>query len=196
MKRGSIFADDAAMESRLILDEADLLQKVEALKALKAKLVLTSGSFDLPHIGHMRYLHAARMLGDFLIVGIDSDAKVRARKGKYRPIIPELERAEMIAHTRYADIITIKDGGGEKWGLIKLVRPDVLVISERTGYDEATQAELLQYCGKIENLQSQATTSTSAQFRRLQTETLLPNLERIRATVNEIERELVGEEGA
>jgi D-glycero-beta-D-manno-heptose 1-phosphate adenylyltransferase len=194
MRHGSIFANDVAFEERLILDEAELTKRIEALRALKLKIVLTSGSFDMAHIGHMRYLREARLQGDILVVGIDSDEKVRDRKGKYRPVIPELERAEMIAHSRYAEIITIKDGG-EKWGLIKLVRPDVLVISERTGYDENTQNELMQYCGKIENLHSQAETSTSAGVRRLQMETLVPGLAKIRGVIDEIEKELVGEGG-
>lgn len=193
MKRGSIFSDDVELKSRLILEDADLEKKIGALKALDLKIVLTSGSFDMAHIGHMRYLREARLRGDVLVVGIDSDAKVRSRKGKFRPIIPEQERAEMIIHSRYADIVTIKGNDTEKWGLIKLVKPDVLVISERTGYDEATQKELSCYCGKIENLHSQAEASTSAGVRRLQMETLIPGLEKIRAVVDDIEREYSGE---
>ncbi len=192
MQRGSIFANDVAFEDRLVLDETELAKKIEALRTLGAKIVLTSGSFDMAHIGHMRYLRSARQLGDFLIVGIDSDEKVRKRKGEYRPIIPEKERAEMIAHSHYADLITIKGDGGEKWGLIKLVRPDVLVISERTGYDKETQETLLQYCGRIENLHSQAETSTSAGVRRLQMETLKPGLDKIRKVLDELQQETEG----
>ncbi len=187
MQRGSFFSNYVAFEDRLILDEKTLVEKVAAIKTLGLKITLTSGSFDMAHIGHMRYLRTARQLADVLVVGIDSDEKVRKRKGEFRPIIPEQERAEMIAHSRYVDIVTIKDGGGEKWGLIKLVRPDFLVISERTGYDEKTQKELLQYCGEIVNLHSQAETSTSAGIRRLQMETLRPGLNKIRKVLDEIE---------
>lgn len=194
MDRGSIFSNDVAFETRLILDEEELKKKIAAFKTLGLKIVLTSGSFDLPHIGHMRYLREARLKGDVLIVGIDSDAKVRARKGKYRPIVPERERAEMMTHTRYVDIVTIKDSDHEKWTLIKLVCPDVLVISERTGYDEDTQKELMKYCGEICNLQSQAETSTSAGVRRLQLETLMPSLALIRKAVDDIESQYNTEE--
>jgi D-beta-D-heptose 7-phosphate kinase/D-beta-D-heptose 1-phosphate adenosyltransferase len=194
MKRGSIFDEDSAFEDRLILDEQALEKKVKALKELGLKVVLTSGSFDLPHIGHMRYLRAARLLGDILIVGIDSDEKVRKRKGKYRPIMPERERAEMVAHSRYVDIVTIKGDGAEHGSLIRLVCPDILVISERTGYDEAKQKELLQFCGEIRNLESQAQTSTSAGIRRLQMETLAPNLAKMRHAIDEIEREMGGKD--
>lgn len=194
MERGSLFSSDVAFENRLILDETELEEKVTAIKRLGLKTVLTSGSFDLAHIGHMRYLREARRLGHVLIVGIDSDAKVRERKGKFRPIVPERERAEMVAHSRYVDIVTIKDGESEKWGLIKLVRPDILVISERTGYDEETQNELRAYCGDIVNLHSQAETSTSAGVRRLQMETLIPSLARIRSALDEIESQYQIEE--
>ncbi len=186
MKRSSIFSEDVVFADRLILDEEQLVKKVMAIKELDLQIVLTSGSFDLPHIGHMRYLREARLRGDVLIVGVDSDAKVRDRKGKFRPVIPELERAEMIAHSRYADIVTIKADGDEKWSLIKLVRPGILVISERTGYDAETMETLAQYCGEIVNLSSQAAASTSASVRQLQTETLRPLLGKLSAIVDEV----------
>jgi D-beta-D-heptose 7-phosphate kinase/D-beta-D-heptose 1-phosphate adenosyltransferase len=193
MKRGSVFSEDVAFEDRLILDEGVLARKIAAMKELGLRIVLTSGSFDLPHIGHMRYLREARLRGDVLIVGIDSDAKVRDRKGRFRPIIPERERAEMVAHSRYADVVTIKTDGGEKWSLIKLIRPDLLIISERTGYDAETTKMLEQYCGEIVNLPSQATTSTSASVRQLQMETLRPFLGKLSAFVDEV-RQFLGED--
>lgn len=192
MQRGSILADDDAFESRLILDEEELKNKVQALKTLGLTIVLTSGSFDLTHIGHMRYLREARRQGDILIVGVDSDHKVRARKGKFRPIVPELERAEMIAHSRYVDIVTIKDGGTEKWSLIKAICPDVLVISERTGYEPEQQEGLAEYCKDVRCLEPQAETSTSAGVRRLQLETLRPSLAKIREAVDAIDIEFGG----
>ena len=193
MERGSIFKDDAAFETRLILDESELEKTVKALKDLKLRIVLTSGSFDLPHIGHMRYLREARLKGDVLIVGVDSDEKVRSRKGKLRPVLPDRERAEMVAHSRYVDIVTIKSDSQDKWSLIKLVSPDVLVISERTGYDAETQTELNKYCGAIVNLESQAKSSTSAGIRRLQLETILPALAQIRGVIDKVEKEMTGE---
>jgi D-beta-D-heptose 7-phosphate kinase/D-beta-D-heptose 1-phosphate adenosyltransferase len=165
------------------------------MQQLGLRIVLTSGSFDLLHIGHMRYLREARLRGDVLVVGVDSDAKVRERKGKYRPVIPERERAEMVVHSRYADVVTIKADGDEKWSLIKLVRPDVLVISERTGYDAETVDMLKQYCGEIVNLISQATASTSASVRQLQTETLRPVLDKLSAALDEA-RQVLGEDKA
>ena len=190
MNRGSIFAEHDAFEERLIGDPAKLDLMITSLKALGLRIVLTSGSYDLAHIGHMRYLREARKLGDVLVVGVDSDEKVQARKGKNRPITPEQERAEMLAHSRYADIISIKKQSDEKWALIKLVRPDILVISERAGNTEEARQELLKYCGEIRELESQAKTSTSAAVRKLQVEVLKPNLERMRSLLDDIESAL------
>lgn len=186
MERGSIFAPDDAFESRLINDPAELSEIVSALKRLGLKIVLTSGSYDLPHKGHWRYLREARKLGDFLVVGVDSDDKVRASKGEFRPVLPALDRAEMVAHTRYADIVTIKPRVEEKWALIKTVRPDILVISTRTKYDDAAKARLGEFCGQVVMLESQAETSTSANVRRLQLETLVPHLMQIRDLADEM----------
>lgn len=192
LTRRAIFADHDAFEERLLTDMDAIARKVEALRALDQRIVLTSGSFDLPHIGHMRYLREARALGDVLIVGIDSDDKVRSRKGSDRPIMPERERAEMIAHSRYADLLVIKPESKERHLLIKTVRPDILVISDRTGYDETVCAELRKYCGGIQLLESQAQTSTSANVRKLQLETLAPCLKVIREAIDKVEHELRG----
>lgn len=193
MDRGSIFAPHDAFEDRLITDPELLEQKVRALKILGLKIVLTSGSFDLMHIGHMRYLRKARSLGGCLIVGVDSDEKIRAKKGEYKPVIPELERAEMVAHSRYADIITLKPKDAERWELIKLVRPDILVASKRNEHNEENERGLREFCGELIVLESQATTSTSAQIRKLQRETLIPCLTQIRDAADKMIQDVRGD---
>lgn len=196
MDRGSILASHDAFKERLIRDRAELKQKVDALRTLGLKIVLTSGSFDLPHIGHMRYLKEARMRGDVLVVGVDSDEKVRSRKrDPYRPVIPAMERAEMIAHCRYVDLITIKEKDEEQWGLIKLVHPDVLVVSERNDSDERKLAAISEFCGEVVVLKSQATSSTSANIRKLQVESLIPCLKQIRDLTDSLIAQTQGESG-
>jgi D-beta-D-heptose 7-phosphate kinase/D-beta-D-heptose 1-phosphate adenosyltransferase len=192
MERGSIFASHDAFEERLIIDQDKLQVKIQALKTLGLKIVLTSGSFDLMHIGHMRYLREARKLGHCLVVGVDSDEKIRAKKGEYKPVIPEMERAEMVAHSRYADIITIKPKESERWGLIKLVRPDVLVASKRNEHNPENERALAEFCGELVVFESQATTSTSAQIRRLQRETLIPCLTQIRDSADKMIEDMKG----
>ncbi len=75
-------------------------------------------------------LSEQRDLGDLLIVGVDSDAKVRERKGPNRPIVPESERIQILSHLRHVDAITIKLDTEKPNGLIKLIRPDVLVLQD------------------------------------------------------------------
>lgn len=154
-------------EARYIQDHKVLKSYVDALKTLGMKIVLTSGTFDLIHVGHARYLEKAKSYGDVLIVGVDSDAKVKLRKGPTRPIVPEAERVQMLAFLRSVDLITLKNSEDTKWSLIKLVRPDSLVVTDET-YDETQLNRLKQFCGEVIVLVPQSTTSTSAQIRRMQ----------------------------
>lgn len=90
------------------------------------KVVFTNGCFDLLHPGHIRSLEAARALGDILIVGINNDASVRVLKGPGRPVIPEQERAEILASLECVDAVTIfPELTPQK--LIASLLPDVLV---------------------------------------------------------------------
>lgn len=88
------------------------------------KIVFTNGCFDILHIGHARYLAEARQLGDRLVVGLNSDASTRRLKGQERPIVPEEERAEMLAWLRAVDAVCIfeEDTPDE---LIRAVRPHI-----------------------------------------------------------------------
>jgi D-glycero-beta-D-manno-heptose 1-phosphate adenylyltransferase len=156
---------------KAILDNKKLKEAVEHCKGLGLKIVLTQGSWDLIHIGHARYMREAKKHGDLLVVGVDSDEKIKKRKGPERPIVPQEERMEMVTHLRYVDLVALKELHDPKWSLIKLVRPDVLIATERMEYTKSELKELKQYCGKILVLESQATTSTSAKIRRLQIDT-------------------------
>lgn len=73
------------------------------------RLVLTNGCFDLLHVGHVRYLQRARALGDVLAVGVNSDDSVRRLKGDLRPLIPQDERAEILAALACVDLVTVFD---------------------------------------------------------------------------------------
>jgi len=91
------------------------------------RVVFTNGCFDLMHIGHIRYLQAARNLGDLLVVGVNSDGSVRAlSKGPDRPIVPDVQRAEVLAALACVDYVIIfpePDPGA----LIAALQPDILV---------------------------------------------------------------------
>ncbi|MCC7357721.1 adenylyltransferase/cytidyltransferase family protein [Candidatus Uhrbacteria bacterium] len=155
---------------RAVKDARDLHKIVSDFKKQGSKIVLTQGSYDLVHIGHARYLEAAKKYGDILIVGIDNDKKIKTRKGPERPIVPEKERLEMILHLRPVDFAILKKQTDPKWHLIKQVQPDVL-IATKGSYSKKELSELHKYCGKIIVLNRMATTSTSAKIRNLQLKT-------------------------
>jgi glycerol-3-phosphate cytidylyltransferase len=85
----------------------ELSDRCDELRATGKKLVATNGCFDLLHVGHVRYLSAARALGHFLVVGLNGDQSVRALKGAYRPINAERDRAEVLAGLDCVDLVTI-----------------------------------------------------------------------------------------
>jgi rfaE bifunctional protein nucleotidyltransferase chain/domain len=164
------FSHETNFKSRFYPDYEKLQKQVEYLKGLGAKIVLTSGSFDLFHIGHALYLESAKKCGDILIVGVDNDKKIRQRKGKGRPVNPQGERVKILSHLRSVDIITLKYHNSPKWELIECVRPDVLIATE----DNYTQEEIFElesfFCKKVIVLPRQAETSTSAKVRKINLE--------------------------
>ena len=90
-----------------IVDLEELSDRSENLRAAGKKLVATNGCFDLLHVGHVRYLRAARAFGDLLAVGLNSDRSVRKLKGSGRPIMTEIDRAEILAALECVDLVTI-----------------------------------------------------------------------------------------
>jgi D-beta-D-heptose 7-phosphate kinase/D-beta-D-heptose 1-phosphate adenosyltransferase len=162
-----IFSSDVNYDERLIGSPAALGEFVDHLKGIGLRIVLTSGSFDLVHLGHVKYLAKAKELGDVLIVGVDGDAKIRKRKGADRPMVPEDERLEMLAHQRPVDLIYLKADDEPRWALVKTVRPDVLVLSADHSYSAEELEELGQICGSVRVLERQAAVTTSERIRQL-----------------------------
>lgn len=162
-----IFSSEPAFADRHIDSLEHLAELIVHLKGIGLRIVLTSGSFDLIHLGHVKYLAKAKQLGDVLVVGVDSDAKIQARKGPDRPLVPEGERLEMLAHQRPVDVLFLKGPDEERWGLIKAVSPDVLVLTEDHSYTDAELEELGTICGRVEVLERQASVTTSERIRQL-----------------------------
>jgi len=157
------------------------------------KVVLTSGTFDILHEGHSIYLEAARQFGDFLIVGVDSDDKVRKRKGPSRPAVPETERLRMLTHQRGVGLVTLKRADDPRWALIDAVRPDVLVATAET-YTPTEITELeSKYCGHVEVLERMATVSTSARLRLLQLGLAEKFYERVSQELPDLFRKVIDE---
>ncbi|MCC6711131.1 MAG: adenylyltransferase/cytidyltransferase family protein [Candidatus Pacebacteria bacterium] len=169
---------------------------VKQQRQRKKKIVLTQGSFDMLHIGHARYCKEAKSYGDVLIVGIDSDKKIKKRKGEDRPIVPEEERLEMLTYLTSVDLAVLKKLSAPKWELIKIIRPDVLIATKET-YQPEQIKELEKICGQVVILDPMAVTSTSAKIRLLQMgaakkiESVLTN--KLIRTIEEVLSELKGE---
>ncbi len=112
--------------NRKILSRKDLEKQVEALKREGKRIVFTNGCFDILHIGHVNYLEQAKALGDTLILALNSDASVRSIKGSPRPIVPQEERAYILASLEVVDYVIIFDED-TPLTLIEDIEPDVLV---------------------------------------------------------------------
>ena len=112
--------------SRAVITAGDAARFARAIQERGGSVVFTNGVFDLLHVGHARYLQAARALGDALIVAINSDRSVRAIKGPGRPLTPEAERAELLLGLACVDAAVIFDEDTPH-AIITAVQPDVLV---------------------------------------------------------------------
>jgi rfaE bifunctional protein nucleotidyltransferase chain/domain len=167
-----LMSDKSVFETRNVTTYARIGSLAELLRGRRKRVILTSGSFDIIHEGHSMYLEAARSFGDFLIVGVDSDTKIRRRKGPGRPAVPETERLRMVAHQRGVGAVFLKPSDEERWALIRAVRPDELVVTEDTYSQDEVNLLQADYCGHVRVLPRMATISTSARLRLLQLEFL------------------------
>lgn len=105
---------------------AEIKKIVEKARKEKKSIVATNGCFDILHVGHVRNFEEAKKLGDILIVGINSDASVRNNKGPSRPIVPEKERAEIVASLKPVDYVFIFSGR-TPFAWIHTLKPDIHV---------------------------------------------------------------------
>ncbi|HSS20849.1 MAG TPA: D-glycero-beta-D-manno-heptose 1-phosphate adenylyltransferase [Pyrinomonadaceae bacterium] len=150
-----------------ILSPDQLLGVRQAMRASGKTLVFTNGVFDLLHVGHVRYLAAARDLGDALVVAINSDRTVRELKGPARPIINEAERAEILAALRSINYVTVFDDISPR-SLIAALLPDVLVKGGDYGLDEIHGREEVEAAGgRVVSLPFVAGASTSSIIERM-----------------------------
>jgi D-beta-D-heptose 7-phosphate kinase/D-beta-D-heptose 1-phosphate adenosyltransferase len=129
-----------------VLSQEKLLGVRQGLRAEGTRLVFTNGVFDLLHVGHVRYLRAARQLGDALVVAINSDRTVRQLKGDNRPLTNENDRAEVLSALRHVDYVTIFDDISPRVLIAKLL-PDVLVKGGDYGLDEIHGREEVEAAG-------------------------------------------------
>ncbi len=149
------------------LDE--VARRVAQARAKGLRVALANGVFDLLHVGHVRYLQGARALADVLVVAVNSDASVRALKGEGRPIVPEGERAELVAALECTDHVLVFEEPDVR-AVIRALRPDVHV--KGTDYVQENvpeRAEVEAYGGRVAiagDPKEHSTTDTLRKLRR------------------------------
>ena len=150
-----------------VLSRDTLRQRVAEWRAAGEKIILTNGCFDLLHVGHVRYLHAAKQLGGRLIVAINSDDSVRALKGEGRPVVPAEERAEMLAALADVDAVLIFPELDVRV-LVSEIRPDVQAKGTDYTLDNVQERETVtEYGGMVVILGGPKEHSTSQMIARL-----------------------------
>jgi rfaE bifunctional protein nucleotidyltransferase chain/domain len=123
-------------------------KEIEALKAKGQRIVFTNGCFDLLHPGHMRYLYAARQLGDYLIVAVNTDRSVKIIKGASRPIQSQDERTELLAALSFVDAVVLFDEDNPLMVIQQLV-PNVLVKGGDWTEDKIIGADVVKKAGGV-----------------------------------------------
>lgn len=164
---------------KIVRDYDTLAKAIEGLRAVNYKIVLTIGSWDLLHIGHVRYLLQAKNQGDVLVVGVDTDRGIKLYKGELRPVIPQDERCEMLSYQDCVDFITLIDDINEKgfwqYELVKKLKPDIFVAVEDS-YPPEQIEEIKKYCSQIVILPRQAKNTSTT---RLIQDTIKKQLEQM-----------------
>jgi rfaE bifunctional protein nucleotidyltransferase chain/domain len=152
-----------------IVSVSDLAQTAEACRASGRTLVFTNGCFDILHVGHVRYLQAARARGDMLAVALNGDASVRALKGPTRPVNPEAERAEVLAGLGCVDFVVLFHTP-RVTELVREVRPQLYVKGGDytvDALDPGERAALEEAGARIEILELVPGKSTTAVIHKL-----------------------------
>ncbi|MGB6385355.1 MAG: adenylyltransferase/cytidyltransferase family protein [Terriglobales bacterium] len=129
-----------------IVSREELQQRVADWRRDGDRITLANGCFDLLHVGHVRYLHAARELGGKLIVAVNSDASVRALKGEGRPVMPEEERAEILAALADVDAVVIFPEQTPR-AIIREIRPDFHAKGTDYTAESVPERDEVEACG-------------------------------------------------
>jgi D-glycero-beta-D-manno-heptose 1-phosphate adenylyltransferase len=134
------------LSNNKILSRDELKRQAEAWRVRGEEITLANGCFDLLHVGHIRYLHAAKKLGGLLVVAINSDESVRALKGEGRPLMPAHERAEILAALSDVDAVVVFPERDVR-ALVREIRPDVQAKGTDYTAENVPERETVVECG-------------------------------------------------
>ncbi len=137
----------------IVCSRDEIEKLLSPLKKQGQKIVFTNGCFDLLHVGHTRYLKQAKSLGDFLVVGVNSDASVKKLKGPTRPLQNEKDRAEILSSLLAVDFVLIFNEE-TPLNLIQTVKPDILTKGGDWKVNQIVGADfVMSYGGQVQSLQ-------------------------------------------
>jgi len=150
------------------IQDREVLSKILAKERQNGKIIVfTNGCFDLLHAGHVRYLNAARKQGDLLVVGLNSDASVRSIKGEKRPIVPQEQRAEVLAGLECVDYVSIFDEP-DPLRLIQSLKPHVLAKGADWAEENIIGGDFVKSIGgRVERIHLVPGASTTAIIERI-----------------------------
>ncbi len=193
---------DGDLQALYFPDLEEVKTAIQNLKAMGCSVVMTSGVYDMVHDGHIKYLRKARSFGDVLVLAIDTDERVKQRKGPRRPVAELDERLHVLSDFRFVDILTLVEINDDPAYVLKALRPDVFVISATTQEMTTDVVQSLEpYCGKIELLPPQSANSTTARLRQLMIEGSIDvlkeaedNVEKARLAISQIREKLLKEQ--
>jgi D-beta-D-heptose 7-phosphate kinase/D-beta-D-heptose 1-phosphate adenosyltransferase len=154
-----------------LVNSAQLLPLLDRARGKKQRIVFTNGCFDLLHIGHTRYLQAAKALGDILVVGVNSDASVqRLNKDPDRPVVPEVQRAEVLAALSSVDYVVVFSEP-DPLDLITALQPDVLVKGGDWAIDRIVGRDVVERRGgTVKTIPLVPDMSTTALIKRIRSQ--------------------------
>ena len=153
--------------NKSVLTREELVRVVAEARETGAKVIFANGCFDVLHVGHIRYLAGARALGDMLVVGVNSDEQVAIQKGLGRPILPDVERAELIASLESVDYVTIFNEPTVE-NLLLALKPDVHAKGTDYTVDTVPEREVVKsYGGQVAIVGDPKDHSTSEILKRL-----------------------------
>ena len=151
-----------------IQTKEEVSKRVEQLKSEGKKVVFTNGCFDIVHLGHVDYLEKARNLGDFLVVGLNTDSSVSRIKGPSRPVSDENSRSRVIASFGFVDAVVFFDEPTPK-ELIETIKPDILTKGKDYQVENIVGADfVIKNGGRVETLDLVNGYSTSSVIHKIQ----------------------------
>lgn len=158
----------ASMKHSKVISLSEAVHIAEKQKKAKKKVVTTNGCFDILHVGHARSFRMAKKLGDVLMVGVNSDASVRANKGASRPIVPDKERAELVASLESVDYVFIF-GSKTPTSWLSKIKPSVHVKGSDRTIEEIPERHMIEKNGgKLVLIPHTGKHSTSGIIKKIQ----------------------------